>query len=108
MNSAGTVTGHSSELCEVRLLRYCKNYAFDYHFQFFKVVILQLPFQRGSTTPTYYNTTFHCSLGVTTPRITVDYYGIPMRWRHVGILLFKTPTLCWMWSSGALIEVSDL
>ena len=25
----------------------------EYHFQFFKVVILQLPVQRGSTTPTY-------------------------------------------------------
>ena len=30
-------------------------------FSFFKVVILQLPVQRGSTTPTYYNTKFHCN-----------------------------------------------
>ena len=41
-------------------------------------------------------------------QITVDYEGIPMWWRHVGILLFKTPTLRWMWSSGALIQVSAL
>ena len=47
-------------------------------------------------------------LGCTTPQITVDYDSIPMWWRHVGILLSKTPTLYWMWSSGALIQVSAL
>ena len=28
--------------------------------------------------------------------------------QHVSILLSKMPTLCWMWSSGALIQVSTL
>ena len=31
-----------------------------------------------------------------------------MWWRHVSILLSKTPTLCLMWSGGALIQVSAL
>ena len=47
-------------------------------------------------------------LGCTIPQITVDYESIPMWWQHVGILLSKTPTVCWMWSGGALIQVSAL
>ena len=63
--------------------------------------------QRGSVS----NLIEYCNsqdLGCTTPQITVDYESLPMWWRHVSILLSKTPTLCWMWSGGALIQVSAL
>ena len=58
--------------------------------------------------PHPHNRMLNFTFGGITPQGTVDYKGIPMWWRHVSILLFKISTLCWMWSSGALIQVSDL
>ena len=67
--------------------------------------------QRGSVNQLNRILNLNCNsrdLGCTTPQITVDYESVPMWWQHVGILLSKTPTLCWMWSGGALIQVSTL
>ena len=52
-------------------------------------IIIQLPAQK-EVQPTKVNCN-SLDLGCTTPQITVDYEGIPMWWRHVGILLSKMP-----------------
>ena len=69
------------------------NHVYIFHYLFKSV---------GGTTK-YENPGENTGLGCTTPQITVDNKGIP-----ICILLFKTPTLCWILLGGTLIQVSVL